>query len=95
MAFGTPFAGELAEPGANVQAPLEALYLLAQGPENRVDPVESPVEAARALMTNILFFAHDPDLVQQVFESAVEFVQKVPVKRLTFYPDERVWELIR
>jgi len=39
VAFGTPFAGELAKAGENVSAPLEAVFLLAQGPENRRDPV--------------------------------------------------------
>lgn len=95
VAYGTPFSGELAEPGENVQAPLDTLYLLVQGPENRIEAVESPSEAARALLANILFFAHDPDLVHQVFQSALEFVQRVPVKRLTFFPDSRVWELIQ
>ena len=34
VAYGTPFAGELAKVGENIRAPLAALYLLAQGPEN-------------------------------------------------------------
>src|SRR5579862_1617303 len=38
VAFGTPFTGELAKLGENVSAPIGALYLLAQGPENRIDP---------------------------------------------------------
>ncbi len=37
-AYGTPFAGELARVGTNVKAPLEALYLLEKGPENRIAP---------------------------------------------------------
>lgn len=95
VAYGTPFAGELAEPGENVRAPLDTLFQLVQGPENRIDAIDSPSEAARALLTNILFFAHDPGLVHQVFQSALDFVQRVPVKRLTFFPDHRVWELIQ
>src|SRR5580658_1830731 len=39
IAYGTPFTGELAKLGENVSAPVAALYLLAQGPENRIDPV--------------------------------------------------------
>jgi hypothetical protein len=93
VAFGTPFAGELARVGENTQAPLAALHLLAQGPENRIEPV-SETEAARALLRNILFFAEDSDLVQQVFDSALEFVRHVPVQKLVFTPDAGVWELI-
>ncbi len=48
----------------------------------------------RQWLTNILFFAKDAELVQAVFRSALEFVEQVPVKRLTFVPDARVWELI-
>ncbi len=92
-AHGTPFAGELARLGANCSAPLQALYLLSQGPENRIEEVP-PASAAQALMRNILFFARDADLVQCVFEGACEFVNRVPVRRLTFRPEEAVWDLI-
>jgi len=92
-AFGTPFAGELARIGANLRAPLAALYLLVQGPENRVEPVD-PAEAARAVLRNILFFAHDEELVGLIFKSVFDFVARVPVQRLVFTPDARAWELI-
>ena len=93
VAYGTPFTGELAKIGENVSAPLSTLYLLAQGPENHIDPV-APAEAARCLLANVLFFAEDEELVQSIFHSAFEFVSRVPVSRLTFVPDARVWELI-
>jgi len=93
VAFGTPFTGELAKLGENVSAPIAALYLLAQGPENRMDSIP-PSEAARSLLANVLFFAEDEELVQSTFHSALEFVGRVPVSRLTFVPDSRVWELI-
>jgi hypothetical protein len=93
IAHGTPFTGELAKLGENVSAPISTLYLLAQGPENRIDPV-APAEAARSLLANVLFFAEDEELVQATFHSAFEFVSRVPVARLTFMPDARVWELI-
>jgi hypothetical protein len=93
LAYGTPFAGELGEPGKNVSAPIAAVYLLAKSPENRITKVE-PAEATRRLLRNILFFAHDAELVRQVFESACDFVAAVPVYQLSFFPDERVWDLI-
>jgi hypothetical protein len=93
-AFGTPFAGELARVGENVSAPIAAVYLLDKGPANRIDPVPGS-EATQRIMRNILFFAEEPDLVRRVFEAACEFVARVPVYHLTFFPDKRVWELIR
>ena len=92
-AFGTPFAGELARVGENVSAPVAAVYLLAKGAENRVEPL-APAEAAQMLLRNILFFAQDRDLVNRVFEAACEFVTSIPVYRLTFFPDARIWELV-
>lgn len=93
VAHGTPFAGELARPGANVSAPLAAIYLLEHGRENRVSEVE-PAAAARALLGTILFFAEDAALVREVFASALEAAERVPVRKLTFVPDQTAWELI-
>jgi hypothetical protein len=42
----------------------------------------------------VLFFAEDQELVRSVFHSACEFVDQVPVYRLTFVPDSRVWEML-
>jgi len=93
-AFGTPFSGELAQSGANCAAPVAALFFLEKGSTNRIEEM-SPSDAARLLMRNILFFAEDRELVDRLFDMACDFVEKVPVRRLTFYPDSRVWEEIR
>jgi hypothetical protein len=93
-AFGTPFAGELARPGENCTAPISALFFLEQGPENRMDDL-SPSQAVQRLMRNILFFAEDKVLVEKLLATACDFVSRVPIRRLTFYPDGRVWDEIR
>jgi hypothetical protein len=93
-AHGTPFAGELARVGANTSAPLETLYLLVQGPENRIRPVLK-IDAARALMRHVLFFAEEKEMVARVFDSVLEFVSRIEVAQLVFTPDARAWELIR
>jgi hypothetical protein len=93
-AHGTPFAGELAKAGENTVAPVSALFFLEKGLENRVDELP-PAEAVRRLMRNVLFFAEDRELVEQLLATACNFVQKVPVRTLTFYPDSRVWDEIR
>ena len=93
-AYGTPFTGELACVGDNVRAPLAALYLLEKGTDNRIVPIRRS-DAAHALMRNVLFFSHDPSLVERVFEAALDFVSRVPVAGFVFTPDERAWELVR
>jgi len=93
-AFGTPFAGELARSGENCAARVSALFFLEQGPENHVDELSS-AEAVRRLMRNILFFAEDQGLVEKLLATACDFVARVPIRRLTFYPDTRVWDEVR
>jgi len=92
-AFGTPFAGEMARPGENLHAPLDAVYLLAKGQRNMIEPI-GLADACRALLRNILFFARDAALAHLVFQAACDFLCRRPVRRLTFVPDSRVWELI-
>lgn len=93
FAFGTPFTGELGRSGENVCAHIAAVYFLAKGPENKIEPLK-PADACGALLKNILCFADDPDVVHAVFQSACKFVCEVPCRRLTFAPDARVWEMI-
>jgi hypothetical protein len=92
VAYGTPFTGELAKLGENTSARVAALYLLAKG-ENRIEPVAAP-DAGRELLANMLFFAEDQEMVHRAFQAACDFVHRVPVYRLTFVPDARVWEMI-
>ncbi|MGA7474892.1 MAG: hypothetical protein WBA08_13905 [Candidatus Sulfotelmatobacter sp.] len=94
LACGTPFAGELGRVGENQSAPVSALFLLEKGLQNRIEPVGA-TEAVQRLLRNILFFADDPALVKLVFQSACEFASLVPIHRLVFVPDQRVWEIIR
>jgi len=92
-ACGTPFAGELARVGENCSAPIQTLFLLEKAAENRIEAVD-PADAVRSLLRHILFFAVDPEMVKLVFQSACRFADKVPVRRLCFAPDRRVWEII-
>lgn len=93
-AYGTPFAGELAKAGENCTAPLAALFFLEKGSSNCIDEIP-PAEAVRRLMRNTLFFADDRELVEKLLATACDFVAGVPIRRLTFYPDSRVWDTVR
>jgi hypothetical protein len=92
-AFGTPFAGELARAGENCSAPIAGLFFLQKGAENRVDSLPAS-HATQRLMRNILFFAQDRNLVEELFATACDFASRIPVRQLTFYPDARVWDEI-
>ncbi len=54
-----------------------------------------PRKPSRRLMRNILFFAEDRGLVEKLFATACDFVGRVPIRRLMFYPDARVWDAVR
>jgi hypothetical protein len=88
-----PRSYEVSGTGYEAFGTLSALYLLAKGSENRIEPV-SDAEAARALLQHILFFADDAELLRLVFDSVFDFISGVPVRRLVFATDTRVWELI-
>ncbi len=91
-AFGTPFISSLGISGANVSAPLKAVYLLAQGPENKIEPIPRKTAVA-ALFQNVLI-VNAPALITPVFETICRVVESVPVYRLTFRPTPEVWEMI-
>jgi hypothetical protein len=93
FACGTPFSGELNRAGENCSAPVATLFFLEKGPQNSIEPISS-TEAVQRLMRNILFFAHDPELVKLVFQSACEFASLVPMRRLVFVPEAQVWDSI-
>jgi hypothetical protein len=92
-AYGTPFAGEFARPGANASALIERVCLLKQSAKNRFRPV-SRSKAIRALMRHVLFFAQDKEFVARILDSVVHFVSSVDVVEMEFTPDQRAWELI-
>jgi hypothetical protein len=93
-AFGTPFAGDLARPGENRRAGVEALFLLKHGTENRVQPLNAAA-AVQATLRNVLFFADDPALARCLFDTVCEFVNSIRVFELSFLPDVRVWSLVQ
>jgi len=92
-AWGTPFSGELAKPGPNSWARLARVFLLRQGPENSIEPMERH-EAVCSVLRNVLFFADDPELAGRVLETVCRLVETVPVQRLTFRPEAAIWDLV-
>jgi hypothetical protein len=90
--YGTPFSGELGMRGEDISAPLAAIHLIEHGAANRRAPLAQP-EAVRRLLRNTLFFAQEAPLVSAVFATLCDLTERVPVYRLEFAPDARVWEL--
>src|SRR4029077_8029506 len=94
VAFGTPFAGELGDLGEPASAPVAMLFQLGRGDDDRHVRLGAP-ETVRPLMRNILFFANDGHLVDEVLDTACDFASRVPAFKLLFAPHQRVWSTIQ
>jgi hypothetical protein len=94
LAYGTPFAGELAKSGENISAPITALYQLVKSSKNHLTPMK-PGEAVRALLESVLFFAEDANLVKRIFHSVCDLVCHLPVYQLEFVPDQSAWDVVQ
>ncbi len=97
MLEGTPFNGTFRnkQPGA---APLAAVFLLNQAPENSITPV-NPAEAASLLAAEIVPFIGLEDVVgadtlPNLVDAAARILAGVPVQRLNLLPDPGFWSVI-
>ncbi len=94
---GTPFNGTFKDkkPG---RAPLRAVFLLQQGPQHRISPINS-AEAVTMLAAEVvppigLDQIPGPETVPAMVDSAVAIIEKVPVFRLELKPDPGFWKVI-
>lgn len=91
--YGSPFWGELGEPGANVAVALQAIHFLRHAERHTTDAL-TPRRALASLLPHVLFFAAEPALVARVLEVAAAIVERVPCFALGFRPEPSVWEAI-
>lgn len=92
FAYGTPWCGK--EPLFEVaKAPICALFLLEQAPENQVALL--PLKTALTnTMARVFLPLQDAELVGRGMTHVGEFVQKVPIYRLKCRPDVGAVELV-
>ena len=91
---GSPFWGELGEPGCNAAVPVRAIHFLRHADRHTVTPLGRR-RALAALLPNVLFFAAEPGLVARVLDVAAALVERVPCFTLGFRPEASVWDAIR
>jgi len=90
---GSPFWGELGEPGDNVEVDVAAIHFLRHAERHAATPLTAR-RALAALLPNVLFFAAEPSLVRRVLDVAAAVVETVPCFTLGFRPEPEVWEVI-
>jgi hypothetical protein len=90
---GSPFWGELGEPGDNTEVDVAAIHFLRHAERHVATPLTAR-QALQALLPNVLFFAAEPALVRRVLDVAAAMVDAVPCFALGFRPEPAVWEVI-
>jgi hypothetical protein len=91
--YGTPWHGEaeLSSPG---RAPLNGIYLLRQGPSNRLMPLRRSATVAKLIACSFPLFYHSSGL-DFTLGFLDQLVEAVPCYELSFTPEERVIALVR
>lgn len=92
FAYGSPYAGS-SQIWKNESAPLKAIILLSQGPENVIRPAQNR-EAIRRLFPEILVNSWNPDFMDKVTSLLDCLIRTVPIYCLSCRPDEGAVELV-
>jgi len=93
VCYGTPWGGT-ADIARNHSAPLSALIVLEQAPENAIQPL-TPAEAASLLTARAFLPYWDKRLMQRAFTNLNTLLANVPVYRLRCRPERAVIPLVR
>jgi len=83
--YGTPWHGD-ERVSSPATAPLERIFLLAHGAENRITPV-GPEEALETLLLNCFAPFYDRLGMEWTIDFLQSLLQEAPVARLEFVPD--------
>ena len=91
-AFGLPFAGS-SDIFRNESAPIRAIVMLEQAPENRIRPL-NPAQALRKIYPEVTLHRWDPDFVDKGLDLLLDLLGAVPVYHLACLPDEGAVRLL-
>jgi hypothetical protein len=90
--MGTPFWGQL-QMSVNRSAPLRAVLLLSQASVSLVQDIPLS-RALPEFMKTILYFGQNFETTDELLNVTLDFLGKVPVKKLSFQADRSMWEAI-
>lgn len=93
ICYGTPWGGT-SDIARNHAAPLNALIVLEQAPENAIEPL-TPAAAAPLLAARAFLPYWDKSLMQRALNNLNAILHQVPVYRLRCRPERAVVPLVR
>lgn len=91
-AYGLPYAGT-SRIFRNCSAPIRAIVILRQSPENRIRPMRA-AEALRALLPEFSAHRWDSVFMNKVLDIAAELLRVIPVYCLECRPDQEAVQLL-
>jgi hypothetical protein len=91
-AYGLPYAGT-SRIFRNCSAPIRAIVILRQSPENRIRPMRA-AEALRALLPEFSAHRWDSVFMNKVLDIAAELLREIPVYCLECRPDQEAVQLL-
>jgi hypothetical protein len=92
-AYGLPYAGT-SHIYRNTSAPIRAIVILRQAPQNRIRPL--PVsEALRALLPEFTAHRWDPSFMEKMLDMLSQLLQHVPAYCLECRPDRSAVQLLK
>ena len=92
-AWGLPMAGS-SDIFRNESAPIRALVMLKQGPENEISRLSVP-QALRLVYPELSLFRHDSEKMEKSMDLILNFLEQVPAYCLSCRPDREAVELLR
>lgn len=94
--FPSPFWGKIKPGGKNENDsyPIKAIYFLNHSDDNFIRPVKSWQKRIALLHQNILMFPTLRDYCNNIFKLENELIEKVPLSKLYFVPNNTVWRCI-
>lgn len=92
-AYGTPWHGD-ARISLAEKAPLEAIYFIVQGQENKILSLGA-ADIATRLMVRCFPTFYLKQAMEQTLSFITELAQEVPCYELQFTPDERAIDIVR
>ena len=97
VAHGLPYAGSSGI-YRNESAPIAAIVMLSQGPENVIEPLR-PAQCLRKIFPEVTLHRWDPEFMDWGISQITDLVSSVPCYHLSCRPDrgavELLWETIQ
>jgi hypothetical protein len=93
IAYGSPFHGSIGAPGKNTSSKVEGFYFPVKDKENYIEKLDTK-SALEKLLSDIVSFGENHNLVRKMFDIAFEVVSFLPCYDLHFLPEPSFWSCI-